>query len=389
MFKHFYKKLEKKITFISSMEYDPVFFSFEWLLNEVSKLYKTAAGLRLWMYQSALLKSKTLPCLVISIGNITAGGSGKTPMAIYLAQLLTKLGKNPVVISRGYKGSFKKSAQIVGDGNSVFLNAQTAGDEPFMMARQMIFPVVVGKDRYKAGMLAVNHFNPGVIILDDGFQHIKLKKDLNILLFNHDKPLGNKKMLPAGRLRETPDMSKNRTHAIIFTKSPEKKNRFQTAEQQNNKDREDIKNRYKKIPYFKSFHTPFLVKLIPCRKNSKLCLKKKDPAQELDMLKDKKALLFSGIANNKAFAADMEKLGCKISDHLEFDDHFRYTGCDIQMIQKKIDLAKPDIVITTEKDWVKLKDNVAWNADMAVVGIDITFQDEKQFKSFIRLKTRQ
>jgi tetraacyldisaccharide 4'-kinase len=112
LFKLLFENLEKKITKISAMDYEPALFSLEWLLVLISLVYKAGAGLRLHMYQTGLLKSRQLPCFVISIGNIMAGGAGKTPMAIYLAQLLTKMGKNPVVISRGYKGSFGNGAKL-------------------------------------------------------------------------------------------------------------------------------------------------------------------------------------------------------------------------------------------------------------------------------------
>lgn len=387
LFNSFFKKAEKKIISISGMEYDPVFPSFEWLLVQISKIYKAAAAIRLRLYQSGFLKSRVLPCFVISIGNITAGGSGKTPMTIYLAQLLIKKGLNPVVISRGYKGRLKQGSAIVGDGSLVFMDPDTAGDEPFMMAQRRLFPVVAGKDRYKAGMLAVKLFNPDVIILDDGFQHLKLKKDVNILLFNHEKPLGNGKILPAGRLRGTLAMSKNRIQAIIFTRTPAKN---QADKSIRYKGLENIIDFYGKVPYFKSFHTSFLAKLVPCSKESKTWLSKKNSADsDLDMLKGANAVLVSGIADNSSFAADMKSLGCRILDHLEFDDHFRYTSGDIQMIQKKINTIKPDIVITTEKDWVKIKDKVKLSFDMAVIGINMTFQNADEFESFIKLIVRQ
>ena len=218
-----FSRLEKKITQISDQDYDPAFFSFEQLLVTASCLYQAGSGLRLRLYRSGLLKPKRLPCFVISIGNIMAGGVGKTPMAIYLAELLTKMGKRPVVISRGYKGSLKTGAGIVSNGETIFLDTDVAGDEPYMMVRRKTFPVVVGKDRYTAGMLAIEQLNPDVIVLDDAFAHVKLERDLDILLFDHDRPLGNNRMLPAGRLRETPFMSKKRAHAIVLTRCPEKK----------------------------------------------------------------------------------------------------------------------------------------------------------------------
>jgi len=385
LFKLLFENLEKKITRISAQDYEPALFSFEWLLVLISWVYKAGAGLRLQMYQTGLLKSRQLPCFVISIGNIMAGGAGKTPMAIYLAKLLKKMGKNPVVISRGYKGTFGTGAKIVGDGKTVFLSADTAGDEPYMMAKKKMFPVVVGKDRYTAGKLAIKELNPDVIILDDGFQHLKLKRDINILLFDHDRPLGNERMLPAGRLRETPAMSKSPVHAIISTRSPEKTDADQKMD---NRQTLELLERYSDIPCFKSFHTPFLFKLILSDEKSSEYPKKTRDLKNFDILKGRKAILFSGIANNKAFAADVRKLGCNIVDHLEFKDHFIYKNSDIRMIQKKTSSLNADMVVTTEKDWVKIEHDIEWNVDVAVIGINIKFQNPTQFESFLKTQLK-
>jgi tetraacyldisaccharide 4'-kinase len=382
------KNLEKKIIKISAIEYEPVLFSFEWLLVIISQIYKVGTKIRLWLYQSNILKPRRLPCFVISIGNIMAGGTGKTPMAIYITSLLTKMGKQPVVISRGYKGSLKAEAKIVGDGKTVFILADEAGDEPYMMAKRKSFPVVAGKDRYTAGMLAVEQLNPDVIILDDGFQHLKLKKDLNILLFDHDRPLGNKKMLPAGRLRETPAMSQNRTDVIVFTRCPEKVRTSQEINKSNYAKPVEIINQYPDIPHFKSFHTPSLFKLILSANKTECCPKKSNALNNLDALKGRNAVLFSGIANNTAFAVDVACRGCNIVEHLEFNDHFRYKTSDINMIKKRVDILKANMVVTTEKDWAKLESGIGpdieWNVDMAVIGIDIKFENASEFESFLK-----
>jgi len=369
-----FSRLEKKITRISDQDYDPAFFSFEQLLVMASCLYQAGSGLRRKLYQSGLLKPKRLPCFVISIGNIMVGGVGKTPMTIYLAELLTKMGKRPVVISRGYQGSLKTGAGIVSNGETIFLDTDVAGDEPYMMARRKTFPVVVGKDRYTAGMLAIEQLNPDVIVLDDAFQHVKLERDLDILLFDHDRPLGNNRMLPAGRLREAPAMSKNRVHAIAFTRCPEKNN---SGEDNSENQVKDIISQFDEIPFFKTCHTPFLLQMLPREKTS-------DPALCCpDTLKDRKGLLFSGIANNKSFKYAAEELGVNVVDHIEFKDHYRYKKADILMIQKRAWEIGTDLIITTEKDWVKLSRDVKWSVDLAVIGIRITFENAQEFKTFI------
>jgi len=369
------ERLEKKITLISAMDYDPAFFSFEQLLVMISCFYRAGSKIRLSMYRAGLLKQKTLPCFVISIGNIMAGGAGKTPMAIYLAELLIKMGKSPLVISRGYKGSLKTGAGVVGDSKTILLDADVAGDEPYMMARRKTFPVVVGKDRYKAGMLAIEELNPDVIVLDDAFQHVKLKKDLNILLFDHDSPLGNKRMLPAGRLRETPSMAKKRANAIVFTRCPGKNSLGTRAK--------EIISQYGSVPFFKTIHSPFLFKMLP-REKTRVPV----PCYN-DSLKGRHGFLFSGIANNKSFRDAAQEFGVKVVDHLEFKDHYRYKKADISLILKRASEIGTDLIITTEKDWVKLDRDIEWSADLAVMSIRIAFENAQGFQAFIRSRLKE
>ncbi|MBI5681795.1 MAG: tetraacyldisaccharide 4'-kinase [Deltaproteobacteria bacterium] len=136
----------------------------------ISLIYGLIIRIRFFFYTTGTFKTRQLPYPVISVGNITVGGSGKTPMTIYLARRLTEKGKKVTVISRGYKGK-NKGVGIVSDGQNIFMNPEEAGDEPFLIASKVKdCPVIIGKDRYKAGLLAVKRFKPDLIILDDGFQ---------------------------------------------------------------------------------------------------------------------------------------------------------------------------------------------------------------------------
>ncbi len=385
-----------------------------------SWLYQAGSNIRLRLYQLGWLRQKTLPCFVISIGNIMAGGAGKTPMAIYLAELFTKMGKQSLVISRGYKGSLKTGAGVVGDGKIIFLDADAAGDEPYMMARRKTFPVLVGKDRYRAGMLAINQLNPDVIILDDAFQHVKLKKDLDILLFDHDRPLGNKRMLPAGRLRETPAMSKNRANAIVFTRCPEKAEIGKTEIEKVETEKTDtgkasfgtqaqnIISQYGDVPFFKTYHSPFIQQILPGKKSFGQFSPDSIPPDSIlngpvlsgqnsfgldysgstldcsGSIQGRSGFLFSGIANNESFRDAAEELGVKVLDHLEFKDHYRYKKADILLIQKRARECWADLILTTEKDWVKLSQDIQWDKDLAVIGIQIKFENAKAFEGFIK-----
>ena len=171
------------------------------LLSMASKVYGGAVKLRRTFYKKSVFKSKKLSRPVISIGNITAGGTGKTPMTIYVANVINALGYNVAVVSRGYKGKAETKGGIVSDGETLLMTPEISGDEPYMMAAKLKdVPVIVGKNRFKAGRLAIGKFAPDIILLDDGFQHLKLERGLDLVLLDCRKPLGNGHLLPRGMM---------------------------------------------------------------------------------------------------------------------------------------------------------------------------------------------
>lgn len=369
MFETVLNKLEQRVYQICDTHYTPRIFSFEWFAIVISHGYGMGVRFRLWLYSRGILKQKRLPCFVISVGNIVVGGTGKTPMAIYLATQLKKMGKQVVVVSRGYKGQYKDPAAIVCDGDQIFLRAEDSGDEPYMMARKRIFPVVVGKDRFKAGIKAIDAFNPDVIVLDDGFQHVKLKRDLDLLLFDYSSPLGNTRLVPAGRLRESAGMSAPRADALVFTRCPDISNKDEGVEQ--------VLGHYPDCPGFKTFHRPFIVKHIVCSTNVK------NPITQVSGLKGKKAVLFSGLAKNTSFFNTMKESLVNVLDHLEFKDHYRYKDADILMINTSANKLGADIILTTEKDWAKIDQDLKWGLDLIVIGIQIEFEHPQKFEAFL------
>lgn len=369
MFEKYLNKLEKRFIQISDSNYKPGIFSFEWFAVAISYGYDLGVRFRLWLYNKGVFKQKSLPCFVISIGNIVVGGTGKTPMAIYLAQVLKEMGKQVVVVSRGYKGKYKDHAVIVCDGDQIFLGAEDSGDEPYMMAKRRAFPVVIGKDRFKAGMKAIDAFSPDVIVLDDGFQHLRLKRDLNLLLFDYSSPLGNKRLLPAGRLREPLLASAPRADALIFTRCPNISKKAESGE--------EVLLHYPDCPRFKTFHSPFIFKHIVCSSNLK------NPITCVSGLKGKKAVLFSGIAKNSSFFNSMKESHVNVLDHLEFKDHYRYKDADILMINASAKRMGADIILTTEKDWAKFDQDSKWGLDLIVIGIQIEFEHPQKFEALL------
>ncbi len=349
-------------------------FSGRWWLVRLSTVYGWITGVRCWLYEKQILKQKRLPCFVISIGNIAVGGTGKTPMAIFLAEQLRQMNKTCVVVSRGYKGRYQGPALAVSDGTRLLSDAVQAGDEPLMMARLKQFPVVVGKNRYTAGKLALDLFSPDVLILDDGFQHLGLGRDLDLLLLDGTAPLGNSRLLPAGRLRESFDTAVKRADAVIFT-------RCDDQSQSRNASHFgclDVKRFRTQMPSFRTFHQPMVCTVITQEKQT-------GPVP-IETFAGRTALLFSGIAGNTGFYQTVARYGIKVKDHLEFKDHYRYKGSDFDRINACAGKIGVDLIMTTQKDWAKLSDGIQWASDLVVIGIQIQFEQPDRFQSFLTAK---
>ncbi|WP_353683967.1 tetraacyldisaccharide 4'-kinase [Thermodesulfovibrio sp. 3907-1M] len=269
---------------------------------------------------------KKLPFPVISVGNLTVGGTGKTPFTIAFSKELKKAGYEPVILTRGYRGRLKGPVIVSED-----MNAEDAGDEPLMMAMEGL-KVVKGADRYAAGVYAIEKFgfdehNKAVFILDDGFQHWKLYRDLNILLVDGYKGFGNFRLLPSGPLR-SPLNEIFEANMIFITK----------------KENETLKDKLKAYGAKEIHFAPIKIEGIKNRDGR-------------DIQPDgKRAFAFAGIGNFQSFIDCLSKLNLKIIGQKKFIDHKRYTEKTIKKIEK---LARDsELLITTKKDFVKIKDKI-------------------------------
>ncbi|NWH04419.1 tetraacyldisaccharide 4'-kinase [Desulfobacter latus] len=382
MIKSWLGRIEKRV--LQTIETPGPFapFSFDQVLAGCASLYKAGVKLRYAMYGAGFLKSRCLDCPVISIGNLAVGGSGKTPMAVWLAKMLVEKGLRPVVISRGYRGTLEDEAAVVSDGRDVFLDAKICGDEPYMMAMEKAFPVVVGKDRYKAGLMAMEAFAPDVIILDDGFQHLRLHRNLNLVLLDYKQPLGNGRMLPAGPLRETLCMAKDRIDAVVFTRcSPDAFELDAPQASEHQSVANDTSKKLTPVPLFYCMHEPFVAQLFPAESDHNT----KD--FQSWTLQGKTAVLFSGLARNASFAQSVQDLGVNIAEHLEFCDHYRYNGPDFKRILARAKALKVDFILTTQKDWVKVNPAYFRDVAVAVIGIRLHFSDPGDLEQFILKNT--
>ena len=387
--------LKQDIESVMKKEKDSRTGSLGYFLFALSLLYGSIVRTREFFYQKKIFKSRKLPCKVISVGNLTVGGTGKTPMTIHLARRLSCQGYKTAVISRGYGGRSEKSAAIVSDGHQILLQSDEAGDEPFMIARNLKhIPVIVGQNRVKAGWLAIEKFAPDVIVLDDAFQHLKLVRDIDLVLLDYRSPYGNNHLLPRGTLRE-PISALARADAFILTRCDAVPGEDQAA----------LKKIIGNRPVFKTVHIPYISELILSKAGLKPLSKAglKPAIQELSgvdfkpalkgrsskaglrpALQGRKGFVFSGIAGNRDFRSTVETLGCRIAGFSEFADHHRYSAADIEAISDSAYKAKADILVTTEKDYVRISPETRWTLDLAVVGAEISFgADDESFGQFI------
>ncbi len=318
--------------------------------------YGGAVRARALFYSLGLLKTKTLHCPVISVGNITVGGTGKTPLVMALAKGLMAKGIAVAILSRGYKRT-KTSESVVSDGKTIFLSLEESGDEPFLMAKACPdTPVLVGKNRFVNGRIALQRFGAKGLILDDGYQHLSLNRDINILLIDSHIGFGDRHLLPRGILRE-PLSQLRRADLFLLTKAEDPWT-YQPLE----------KEIYEIHPGAQVFHSHYEpVSLVGPQ----------DEQEELNLLKGKKILALSGIAHPNDFSSILRKCGMKIVREAIFPDHHLYTNKDLSYIEEKI--IGVDGIVTTEKDMVKLK---ALNIDhlpIRALRIEMKIWEEEAF----------
>jgi len=324
--------------------------------------YGWAVELRSTLYASRLLKTARLPCPVISVGNITAGGAGKTPLVMALAEGLRDRGISVAILSRGYKGK-RGSGQIVSDGKTIYLSSEEAGDEPYLMATRLRnTPVLIGKDRFTNGKMALQRFGNQGILLDDGFQHLQLHRDLNILLVDSTIGFGDHHLLPRGILRE-PLAHLRRADLFVLTKveHPEACQPLESL----------IRKIHPSAPVFHSCYeaTGFIGP--------------HGEWEDLPCLQGKKVLALSGIANPSSFLSLLKKCGMKVIKEAIFPDHYRYSPKDIVAIEEEG--KGVDSIVTTEKDLVRLADLKTGRLPIRALRIEMRIWEEVFLQEVVRL----
>ncbi|MBN1475012.1 MAG: tetraacyldisaccharide 4'-kinase [Syntrophaceae bacterium] len=336
------------------------------ILLFLSLFYRLVVELRNQLYNKNVISSSRLMCPVISVGNVTVGGTGKTPCVIMLAKILQTEGFLPAVISRGYGGRNTGGINIVSDGENIMLDAKMAGDEPILMAQSLPgVPVITGARRKKTGKFAIERFGANVIICDDAFQHRQIARDIDLVLLDYKKPFGNGCLLPAGPLRESVK-GLSRAHCLMLTRAEgemEVSEEVATIMKDTN------------TPLFYSAHEP-----------QSITQAKGKSIVSMDNLKGKKVCAFCGIANPDSFKNVLLGAEVNILSFNPFPDHYSYTTYDLEELKKQFVSARADYLITTEKDAARLQAYPKFLETLWILRITMKIKPtaaEPLFKKFI------
>ncbi len=307
-----------------------------WLLYLASWPYRIFVGAKALFYRWGILRGDSLEIPVISVGNITVGGTGKTPLVCYLAQFYQKQGFKPAILLRGYKGKFAGAVGLVTDGQEIFMDTLEAGDEAVMMAHQLSdVPILVGADRFATGGYAQEKLGVDLIILDDGFQNFKLTRDLDLVTIDSLNPFGYGHVLPRGLMRE-PKSALGRAHALILTHVD------QVPQVPLEKLKDKLTNDFPAVPIIEAGYEPIFLRDVAGTEEKKLDLSKK------------KIVAFSGIGNPRSFEEKLSSLGGDVIYRLRFSDHHKYTEEEILQVFSAAFAKDADMIITTEKDAISL-----------------------------------
>jgi tetraacyldisaccharide 4'-kinase len=323
-----------------------------------SYLFKAVVVLRGFLYRKGIFKSHRLSCKVISIGNITVGGTGKTPATCLIARHFKNAGCNVAVLSRGYRAQAGAEPLIVSDGRQVIAGAEIAGDEAVMLAQKLPgVPILAGQNRFLLGQRAIHDFSAQALLLDDGFQHYPLQRDLDIVLINARNPFGNGFLLPRGTLRE-PLSSLKRTSLIVLTKVEETTEVIKLEEL--------IRRNSPNAHIFRaSVQAACLHRLAD------------NAAVDLEIMRNKAVVALCSIGDPETFYSLLASLGCNIMQKLAFPDHHWYRSDDYAVINSCGQGA--DFTITTEKDIVKLDKNMIDNKKMFILETEMRIDREDEF----------
>lgn len=341
------------------------------VLSGLSGLYGAVVNDRNGMYNRRATDPRIVVDVdvpVISIGNITVGGTGKTPMVSYVCSYFLKKGMKPVVLSRGYKAKDNKISTIVSDGTNILVTPEESGDEAYLLAKKLPgCAVVIGRSRIQSAQIAVEQLKADVLVMDDGFQHRKLNRDLDIVLLDATNPFGYENVLPRGLLRE-PLSGLNRADLVILTKTDQVESVDLTAIE------ERLRRLAPQLRWVSSVHNPQTPLLLRDWKNGSV-------SQDNFLPEGQPLLAVSAIGNPASFTKTIHSAGYTVIDELSFRDHHNYSDKDVLFILAKANATGVKGIVITEKDAVKLM-KFDQAVDSAIpfyvlpIGITITENDD-------------
>ncbi|NTV43717.1 MAG: tetraacyldisaccharide 4'-kinase, partial [Syntrophobacteraceae bacterium] len=304
----------------------------------------------------SLSRRRRLPAFVISVGNLTTGGTGKTPFTLWLSSYLASRERSHAILSRGYGRAGTRTAPVP-QGGEPDSQVPLFGDEPVLLSRNTAHaPVWVGRDRWASGREALLDSGPGILILDDGFQHLSLARDLDLVLLDAHRPFGNGFLLPLGPLRE-PIAHLARADAFILTRA---QNQEKVARTQSR-----LRALFPGKPIFCCRHrlTGFSAGL-------------GNRSLGLDCLAGKRVAAFAGLGNNAAFFQSLREHSIDVVEEIHFPDHHPYGRDDMETIFRLSSMKRAHVLVTTEKDWVRLPPPVQWSVLTARLRLDFGEEHE-------------
>ncbi|MEK7263276.1 MAG: tetraacyldisaccharide 4'-kinase [Bacteroidota bacterium] len=333
----------------------------KWILFLFAWLYGIIILIRNFCYDNRIFSITNVGVPVISVGNISTGGTGKTPIVEYVVNFLQKSGKKIAVLSRGYQRS-TSGTYLVSDGSKIFGDVSKCGDEPFQIAQK--YPecvVVVDEKRVRGGLFIKNNFDVDAIILDDGFQHRKIDRIMDVVILDTQRQ--NQRLIPMGKNREQMRGLK-RSSFVIFS-------RYENNVQSQN---------YIIITKKNSSAPTAITEFVPSKIENILNGTEKNIVE----LKDKNIFTFCGIGNPESFRTMLQKCGATICYFLAFVDHYNYTESDIDNLMQKFILSKAEYCITTEKDAMKIRNIIKGDIPVWILKIETKFlEGEEAFQSLL------
>lgn len=336
------------------------------ILYIFSLIYGLLVNIKLAGYKYGIFQKQKLDCFVISLGNVTVGGTGKTPTAQRLARDIRDMGYRVVILNRGYRAKWHGEVGIVSDGKRLHMDAAEAGDEAYMLAKHLPeVPVLIGAERAKTGRYAIEHFGAEVAILDDGYQHWQLERDLDILLVDAVNVFGNGYILPRGTLRE-PISHISRADICLMTKVD------QAAAGSCDYIRETVHRYNPEARIVESIHQPRC--FIPL---TEWYVNIASQGIDIAQMRGKRIMAVSAIGNPASFEQTLSDLGAVIIESLRYPDHHDYAMSEMTDIFQQAENAGAEAIVITEKDAVKIPADVArekWSIPIYVICVEVNFQ---------------